>query len=176
MGTPFRSWWHLARRFVGSLRPGPPSAGDEVWARWHLRPGEQEIWAQMSNPDRRHAVGVARAVVVERPEAERVVVAAALLHDSGKVVSRLRTPWRVAATVWWTVADEERADRWLARPPGRRRRLAEYRRHPELGAQRLAAAGSDRLTVRWAAEHHAPEATWTVPLEIGRLLKACDDD
>jgi hypothetical protein len=181
---------HLVRRFFGSVRPGPPSAADEVWAREHLNDGERTIWSRMSNPDRRHAVGVARAVDAGwsdavsgtdgPPSPDRAVLAAALLHDSGKVVSELRTPARVAATVLWAVLDDDTADRWIETAGGRRvdprLRLAQYRRHPELGAELLRRAGSDPLTADWAEQHHRPEQRWTVPVEVGRLLKACDDD
>jgi hypothetical protein len=105
------------------------------------------------------------------------VLAAALLHDSGKVVSGLGTPARVVATILWAVLDDATADRWLGAPDrSLRARLASYRRHPELGADLLRSAGSSALTANWAAEHHRPESRWTVPLAVGRILKDCDDD
>ena len=64
----------------------------------------------MSGPDRRHAAGVARAV--QRAlghEASRPVLAAALLHDVGKVESGLRTYGRVVATLSAKVAGAEMA-------------------------------------------------------------------
>ncbi len=172
-----RHAWHLVRRFLGSLWPGPPRARDEAWAREHLLPGERLIWARMSNPDRRHAVQVARDVVAELgPDADRPVVAAALLHDSGKVVSGLGTMARVGATVWWGLIDPARAVDWARRPSGVRHRLGAYRRHPELGSELLADAGSDPLTVAWAREHHLPVDRWTVPPRVGLVLKTCDGD
>ena len=131
----------------------------------------------MSNPDRRHAVAVARAVAAELgPEAERPVVAAALLHDAGKVVSGLRTPWRVVATLVWAVADDATADRWIERGGPIRRRFGQYRRHPALGAELLIEAGSDLLTAAWAREHHRPPGGWTVPRHLADVLEACDND
>ena len=131
----------------------------------------------MSNPDRRHAVGVGRAVAAELDDdATRPIVAAALLHDSGKVVSGLRTPARVAATVLWAVVDDDNADRWIDNGGPVRRRFGQYRRHPAIGAELLAEAGADPLTVAWAREHHRPPDTWTVPANIAKVLKACDDD
>ncbi len=173
---------HLAKRFFGAVKPGPPSSLDESWAVSQLSPGEVDIWNRMNNPDRRHAIEVARAVVAGYPSIDdnpidRSVVAAALLHDSGKVVCRFRTPSRVFATVVWAAADESLADRWLeSGRGGYRTRLAQYRRHPELGRQLLVEAGAEPLTGDWAAQHHLPEELWTVPLPIGRLLKDCDDD
>lgn len=158
---------HLVRRFLGSLRPGGPGADAEAWVASVLRPAELALWRRMSNPDRRHAHGVARAVAAGNDE--RAVVAAALLHDVGKVASGLRTPGRVVATVAGAVAGRRR----LAERPGR---FGRYARHPELGAAMLEAAGSDPLVVAWAREHHLAEDRWTVPREVGALLKACDDD
>lgn len=173
---------HLARRFFGSLSPVPPSPDDDAWALAHLNPGEGDLWRRMSNPDRRHAVAVARAVVVDLgPAAGREIVAAALLHDVGKVVSGYGTFRRVGATVVWTGLerarpDRERAARWSVADRTTLRRLGQYRRHPELGAELLTAAGAHELTVAWAREHHRRPARWTVPPEVGAVLKACDDD
>ncbi|MCU1484332.1 MAG: hypothetical protein JWN67_1078 [Actinomycetia bacterium] len=154
---------HLARRFFGSLRPGGPSAVDEAWARSQLLPGEVDVWARMSGADRRHAAGVAREVA--RSHDARAVVAAALLHDSGKVVSGLGTFARVGATLVGAVRGRDVGGR-----------IGQYLRHPQLGAELLAAAGSDPLTVAWTAEHHLPPDRWSVPPDVAFALKAADDD
>ncbi len=167
---------HLARRFFGSLRPGGPRAADDAWARDQLIPGEVELWVQMRNPDRRHAVGVARRV--ERAlgaEAERPVLAAALLHDVGKIVAGLRTYGRVVATLAAAIAGRATAADW-SRSRGFTRKVGLYLQHAELGADLLAMAGSDPLTVAWAREHHSPEEKWTVPAAVGAALKDADDD
>ena len=81
---------HLARRFATSLWPGGPAPADDAWARRRLIPGESELWNRLSGPDRRHAVGVGRATAAlgdaEAPPCD-AVLAAALLHDVGKVKS-----------------------------------------------------------------------------------------
>jgi len=167
---------HLARRFLGSLRPGGPAPADAGWAQAQLGPGEQALWARMSGPDRRHAAGVARRVEAALGErATRPVLAAALLHDVGKVASGLRTPGRVLATGLAAVRGPESAHRWAARR-GFRGRVGRYLLHADLGAQMLEAAGSDRLTVAWARDHHRRETEWAVPVEVGTALKAADDD
>jgi hypothetical protein len=164
VGEPALSYLvHLARRFLGSLRPGGPSPSDEGWARSQLLPGEVAVWARMSGADRRHAAGVARTVA--RSHDDRPVVAAALLHDSGKVVSGLGTFARVGATLVGAMRGRDVGGR-----------VGQYLRHPELGAELLRQAGSDPLTVAWAAEHHLPPDRWTVPPEIAFALKAADDD
>ena len=111
------------------------------------------------------------------PEPPRPVVAAALLHDVGKVDSGLRTPARVVATLVWGVLDDGRAARWADRPDsGLRSRLGRYRCHPEIGGRLLREAGADPLTADWAAEHHRTPDRWTVAAPVASLLKECDDD
>jgi hypothetical protein len=167
---------HLTRRFFGSLRPGGPARRDLEWVRSVLAPAEVTLWQRMYGPDRRHSVQVARDV--ERRlgnEATRPVLAAALLHDIGKLDSGLRTFGRVVATLTIKTAGRAEVDRWT-RARGLHRRIALYARHPELGAQRLALAGSDPLTVAWTREHHSPRDEWTVPTSIADVLDACDND
>lgn len=172
---------HLARRFFGSLRPGGPPADEERWVTGLLNQGELAIWTKMNNPDRRHAVGVARAVESELDaqglSASPEVLAAALLHDCGKVASKFGTFSRVGATLFWAVVDDDRADIWLeADASGLRGELARYRRHPELGGAMLRAANSSDLAATWAEEHHQPSQRWSVDPQLGQILKTCDDD
>ncbi len=168
---------HLLRRFFGAIRPGPPGREDETWAVAGLSDAEQALWFRMSNPDRRHAVGVARAVAAELgSEATQPVLAAALLHDVGKVVSGLRTPARVVATLWWAVVPSAYAEPWCHASSPWLRRLGDYHRHPELGEQLLIEAGSAPITSGWAADHHRPAEQWRLDRRIGTVLKACDGD
>lgn len=167
---------HLARRFAGSLRPGGPADGDERWVRNVLLPGEQELWQRMSGPDRRHAVGVARRVQASLgAAASRPVLAAALLHDAGKVASGFGTFARVGATLLTAVVGRDRVASWQDEP-GLRGRLGRYAVHPRIGSEMLAAAGSEPLTVAWAAEHHQPPDRWSIPVQLARALHAADDD
>ena len=170
MGGAALSALHLARRFVGALDPRGPDAGGEAWATAHLQPGEVALWRRMSGPDRRHALAVARTVADRLGDrASRPVVAAALLHDVGKVEAGLGTLARVPATLVGMAVGRERM-------AGRRGRVATYLRHDEVGAGLLAASGSDRLTVAWAREHHLPAARWTLDPTVAAALKAADGD
>jgi hypothetical protein len=167
---------HLVRRFFGSLRPGGPSADDQTWVERQLLPAEQELWARLPGPDRRHSAAVAREV--ERAlgaEATRPVLAAALLHDIGKLESGLRTYGRVVATLSAKVAGREMAHAWV-KQRGYARRVGLYLLHPELGGDLLELADSDPLTVTWAREHHLPPEEWTLDHDVAAALKAADDD
>ena len=167
---------HLVKRFFGSLWPGGPRAADERWVEGVLREGEVALWRRMASSDRRHAVGVARRV--QRAlghEATAPVLASALLHDVGKVAAGLGTYGRVVATLAGAAAGRETATEW-SRRTGFTRRVGLYLRHPVLGGDMLAMAGSDPLTVAWAREHHLPPDRWTVDARIGSALKHADDD
>ncbi len=157
---------HLARRFFGSLSRRPLDPADDEWVATVLSPAERHLWHQMSLPDRKHAAGVARETDRILGGAQRPVLAAALLHDVGKIDSGLGTTGRVVATV---------LDAGLGRRalPGR---LGRYRRHDVIGADLLRDAGSDPLTVAWAREHHLPPDRWSLPAEVAGALAQADDD
>lgn len=122
---------HLIRRAVGSLSPRPPAPDDERWAEQYLQAGERDLWRRMSAPDRRHAIVVARRFAERAPDATRAEMAGALLHDVGKIVSGMGTAARIAAT--------------LLGP--RTARFRAYHDHERIGADLLAAAGADPVTV-----------------------------
>ena len=167
---------HLAKRFFTSLWPGGPGPEDEAWARSHLLEGEARLWTRLSGPDRRHAVGVGRRVEAGLgTAADRPVLAAALLHDVGKLSANLGTYGRVIATLSGAVAGRETAEAWST-TFGFTRRVGLYLRHPELGGDLLAVAGSHELTVTWAREHHLPPEHWTLDRHVADALKAADDD
>ncbi len=158
---------HLARRFFGALDPRGAGDEGEAWAREHLLAGEVVLWLRQSGPDRRHAVGVARDVMAALGSAaDRPVVAAALLHDVGKVEAGLGTLARVPATILGALFGRER---WGGR-------LGAYLRHDAVGAELLRRAGAAPLTVTWAAEHHLPPERWTLPCDVAAALKAADGD
>ncbi|HLI53796.1 MAG TPA: HD domain-containing protein [Acidimicrobiales bacterium] len=163
----FGSFGHLATRFFGALDPRGPSQAEEDWATGWLLPGEQRLWRRMSGPDRRHAAGVAREVGRRLGGAPREVMAAALLHDVGKVDSGLGTFARVWVTLAAMAVGRDRV-------PGRRAKR--YLAHDRIGASLLRDAGSDPITVAWAGEHHRPEGCWTLDPTVAAALKAADGD
>jgi hypothetical protein len=169
---------HLTKRFFETLVPLGPRKGDRQWAIDQLLPGERVLWARMKPSDRRHAAGVARRV--ERSlgdRADRPVLAAALLHDVGKIEANFGPYRRVIATLSAGAVRRDPAviQAWT-RTTGFTRRVGLYLQHPKLGGDLLGMAGSDPLTEAWTREHHLPESEWTVPLDIGHALKDADDD
>jgi hypothetical protein len=167
---------HLVRRFFGSLWPAGPAAAEDAWATGQLNPGEVALWRCLPGYDRRHAVGVARRTEEALgPRATRAVLAAALLHDVGKVDSGFGPVRRAFATVASLVWGHATAAGWRTRG-GLAGRTGRYLSHDAIGAEMLAAAGSDGLVVAWAREHHLPPDRWSVPVDIGDALKLADDD
>jgi putative nucleotidyltransferase with HDIG domain len=172
----FGSAAHLAKRLASALWPAGPAADDERWALERLLPGERELWRRMRGPDRRHAVAVARASerlldgAGEAPRRE--IIAAALLHDVGKVASPLGPLGRTAATVTAVVLGPERLAG--SESSGWRAATRLYVQHDRIGGELLREAGSDPFTIAWAAQHHEPPERWTVDGRIARLLSAAD--
>lgn len=172
--------FHRARRFFESLRPGPPSSSDVEWALGLLNEREQRLFSQMSNPDKRHAVRVARRVEAASDELAgvevpiEVALSAALLHDVGKTEAHLGTYGRTIATLSGVVGGLDLAEIWQDRT-GFTRKVGLYLRYGIIGAEMLELAGSDERVIAWSIEHHLPEDAWTVPLEFGRVLVAADE-
>ena len=174
MATPI----HLVKRFVGTAWPAGPKAIDAEWAEANLIDGERELWGRMKRADRRHAAAVARRVEAALgPEATRPVLAAALLHDVGKIEARFGAYRRTLATLSAiAVGHDPDVIRAWTRTRGFTRRIGLYLQHPKLGGDLLGMAGSDPLTEAWTREHHLPEEEWTVDVAVGRVLKDADDD
>lgn len=167
---------HLVKRFATSLWPFGPSGNDDQWARSYLLDAEVSLWIKMSPQDRRHSVGVAKRVKEALGDkADRAVIAAALLHDVGKIDARLGTFLRVVATASAAIAGREMAYAWV-RSVGITRRVGLYLLHPSIGGDHLAMAGSDKFTETWAREHHLPAEMCTLDPMLANALREADDD
>jgi len=168
------SAFHLIKRFFGSLSGKALGSDDETFARANLLPSEVGLWQRMSTPDQRHACAVARRVLnALGEEATRPVIAAALLHDIGKVDADIGTFLRVIATFVGTGSSRQQIDSW-ATEDGWLGRAGRYLRHNEIGADMLREAGSDPITVAWAREHELKHTEWTLPEKISDALWRAD--
>ena len=128
---------HLVRRFVGSLSRAVPAASDIRWVNERLLPGEFDLWSRMAAHDQRHSIEVARRFIDLCPEASRDHIAAALLHDIGKIEANLGVFSRVVAT--------------MVGSRGKKFRL--YHDHELIGLQMCRNVGSSVETLRvldWA--------------------------
>jgi hypothetical protein len=171
---------HLVRRFVRAVWPGAPGAGDVAWVEGILDPDELELWRSLPNHDRRYTIRVARLVDEQIAgtafAGDDRWLAAALLHDVGKLDAGLGVVGRSVATVMGAAAGPARVDRW-ARTSGFRRRVAWYLRHDERGAARIRAAGGRDEAASWAWAHHHRDR-WPasgVPVPVAEALEAADN-
>ena len=138
---------HLVKRFWWSLRARPLDGEDHLWVKSRLLDLEWDLFTQLPIADQQHHLRVARRFIGRfDAEPQREWVAAALLHDVGKVDVGLGTLGRTFATIW----------PWGRRGDGR---LGRYHRHVERGAQLLRDIGSSPETVALVGEHSdAPPA------------------
>ena len=172
---------HLSGRFVRALWPGRPRAADVAWVADVLPPAAYSQWKLQPSHDCRHTIRVAREVetrLAGTPYADDPRwLAAALLHDIGKLDARLGVYGRVVATVSGAATDSSLAEAWSAKR-GFTQRVGLYLRHPELGADRIRLAGGPEEAAQWAASHHDP-GTWdalAIPRPVVDALAAADDD
>ena len=128
----FENLRHLVRRFFTSLSKRPPSESDIAWVNVNLLAGEFTLWLRMKSYDQRHSIEVARRFTALYPAFTRDQVAAALLHDIGKVESELGVAGRVIATV--------------VGPKGSKFRR--YHEHEVIGLRLCGEAGASSETVR----------------------------
>ncbi len=157
---------HFVGRFIRSLLPQHVSADDRAWVASMLQPQEQLLWGKLSAHDMVESLGVAHraAAQIDANDSEYGdVIAAALLHDVGKLDAHFGTYGRVAATLAGALAGHEMAESWR-HSSGRTRRVGLYLQHAELGADRIAIAGGRTAAVEWARAHHDPSRWASVPL------------
>jgi len=123
---------HLIRRFVTSLSRRMPPAIDVAWVNATLRENEYDLWSRMKSHDQRHSIEVACRFIELHPTFSRDEVAAALLHDIGKVHSELGVMGRVVATIVGPKSTKFR----------------EYHNHEVIGLNLCREAGSSTETLR----------------------------
>ncbi len=148
---------------------------DDAWAKSVLSGAEFSVYIRMDARDREHAVRVARALLERHPDANNLVIQAALLHDCGKLVR----PYNLLERIWvgWRVAEPDPnvrlssaqlSDLTSSRPArvGSRRvkmakqeplSAADVRRfHPQIGAWLIRAAGGVERVALIVERHHFP--------------------
>ena len=171
---------HLGRRFVRALWPGRPRERDAAWVAGILEPAELGLWRSLPNHEQRYTIRVAKDVEARLAGTEYAGeprwIAAALLHDVGKLDAGLGVVGRSVATVMGAVAGSARVDRW-GQTSGFRRRAAWYLHHDDGGAVRIRAAGGREEAARWASAHHH-RSRWPasgVPIPVAEALEAADN-
>ena len=172
---------HLVARFFSSLVPLPVRAPDREWVATVLRPEELDLWSRLSLADRRESVGVGRrteaALAGTDYAGDTRWLAAALLHDVGKLDARFGPVRRAVATAAAAVLGPRVVESWVDKS-GFVRRCALYVFHDQLGADRVKIAGGRPEAVLWAEAHHRP-ALWDatgIPPDVVVALAAADGE
>lgn len=143
----------LPRIGLRTLRAFVPvlAVPDDAFAGAYLDGALLALYQGMDRRDRLHAGEVARRLLRMEPEAERLWVQAALLHDVGKATAPYLAWERVMVHLW--TPDAHAARRFPDRLQEAWRR---HRRHPEVGAEALLAVGADPRLAQLVAGHHRP--------------------
>ena len=123
-----------------------------------LSPEAQALFAQQGLPDQRHALAVYETLC-ERGHTSEDLLAAALLHDVGKAVAHLR-PWERGLLVLAERFAPRSLDSLTGAAPGPIwEPLAQYVRHPEIGASWARNAGCSHVTVELIRRHEDSRVT-----------------
>lgn len=157
---------HLVARFFGSVVPRRVRDADRLWVRDKLSPQEFQLWSKMRRADAVESIGVARRVAASANPDDVMrddMIAAALLHDIGKLDSELGTYGRVVATVAAKLVGRSMVHAWV-HSSGFTRRCGLYLQHPELGGVRIRLAGGREIAAAWAVAHHEPQLWFDVGL------------
>lgn len=139
-----------------SLTPRPLDAGDRAILAATLPPGGRALFATLSRADQRHSLDIYRALR-ERGCADVDLLAAALLHDSGKGGGRVRLWVRPPYVLLRALAPG--LLRWLVRAPAAwwRRPFYYAWHHAAIGAELAADAGLSDHVVLLIRTHHQPD-------------------
>lgn len=157
--SPAMNRWRAARyrvwQFWRSLLPRPLDDADRAILDTYLPSAGRALFGTMSRNDQRHSLTVYRALRARGCE-DPDLLAAALLHDSGKGGGRVRLWVRPPFVLLRVFAPG--ALRWLARDDVAwwRRPFYYAWRHADVGADLAAAAGLSDRAVLFIRTHHLP--------------------
>ncbi len=156
-----------------------PDLSQQDWdrIRLYLSPVEIFLFTKMPTPDQNHSMSVF-SNMVEADERDEDLLKAALLHDIGKGLHRLRRWERVfAVLVLWLFP--ELALKWgKAEPVGLKRPLVIIHQHPEWGATMAVEAGCSADLVWLIRNHenyHLPSSTSQRKKELLHRLQTADN-
>ena len=170
---------HLVGRFFSSLLPLPVRAHDREWVGSVLRPEELGLWQRLSRADRRESVAVGRRTQVALAGTgyadDPRFLAAALLHDIGKLDARFGPVRRALATAMVTVVGRRTVEGWVDKS-GLVRRCALYAFHDQLGGDRIRISGGRPEAALWAEMHHRPVIWDTTGFPAAVILALAEAD
>jgi hypothetical protein len=167
---------YRSRQFWQALNASP--APEELaLARTILSPSLMSIFNQMHPSEQTHSLRITRRLIDQR-ETHPDLLAAALLHDSGKIHHPLRVWERVLIVMGKTVLPAQAKQWGSGGPKGWKRAFAVAEQHSEWGAQMAAQEGASPLVVALIRRHQLPTDHPAEDLEdqLLLLLQRLDDE
>ena len=155
MNAHFGSAGHLLKRLFFSVLPAKKSnASDELLSL--LNSKELSLFNAQKRIDKNHSFrNIKKLIASSETTPTPDLLVACALHDVGKIQSRFGLTGRVIATCVASVVGLRRIDAWSRKnPKSLSHRIAVYIRHPEIGANLLMEAQSNRIAIAWARDHH----------------------
>jgi len=170
MSPPARPIYRIRQFLQAVTRRRPPDAG-ETLAR-HLSPALTALFHRMAASEQAHALAVL-AQLQARGCTDPDLLAAALLHDVGKVRLPLSTLDRVLIVLAKRFMPQAAARWGQADGRGFKRPFVTAARHAAWGAELAQAAGASARTCSWIRKHQDEPAAGD---DMLRALQEADDD
>jgi len=165
---------HLVRRFWTSLFDQSLDPVQEGRLLELLNEKEADLYQSQPNVDKLHSIRGAVSVLDQiSVDYDRDLVIAAALHDVGKAETGLNAIGRVVATILQTLLTGKIMRRWC-KQAGIRGKFGRYAFHSERGATLLREAGSSRIVVTWAENHHKTAGEVSITEPVFKVLKKAD--
>jgi len=152
------NWLYRGRQFWRSLTAKPARKG-MAEARLILSPSLYGLFTRLQPSEKAHAIEVLHSVREQSEDAD--LLAAALLHDIGKIIQPLKT-WERALIVLARparvhgVIDPLVDETTPEKPQGWARALVVAEKHPAWGAQLARKAGASQTLVQLIRRHQDP--------------------
>jgi HD domain len=160
---------YRSRQFWQALSASP--APEELaLARTVLSPSLLSIFNQMQPSEQAHSLRIARRLI-DQGETHPDLLAATLLHDSGKIHHPLNLWERVLIVLGKAVLPTQAKQWGRSGPKGWKRAFAVAEQHSEWGAQMAAQAGASPLVVALIRRHQLPPDHPVENLEDRLLLR-----
>ena len=163
------------------LRRARCSDTEREWAKSMLLPREFALWSQMGDYDQAHSIYVAREahrrLSQDSLRDKSVWIAAALLHDVGKMAANLSPPERVVGTLIGKYVPFDLGQRFRGSSSKKARRIGMFLMHGEVGAGLVREAGGREIVAYWCDFHQNVDfpADFAIPGEVVRALVAAEE-
>lgn len=157
-------------QFWSGMRSSPPTQDELQPARSVLTEQQMALFLKLSPFEQRHGLRVQHALI-DQGETHPDLMAAALLHDIGKIRHPLHLWDRVTIVLARELAPKK-VNAWgFGEPKGWRRAFVIYNKHPKWGAELVSQVGASPLLLTLIQKHEEIESMEGLNLQEIRLVK-----